>query len=911
MASFTDTISQFNPYIQQLPVEAMTQVGMYKQQKYDEGVQKIQGYVDNIAGLDVIRDIDKVYLQSKLNELGSKLKTVAAGDFSNQQLVNSVGGMATQIVKDPNVQNAVSSTNWYRKQTEKMQKEIEEGKSSPSNIYKFQKQASSWIGSNKLDEKFSDSYIPYFDIDKFTKETFDAVKPDGYTFEQIFATDENGNVKYKEVIDPKTKKVVSREPIYSPVMTRLEQEGRFPKTVRTTIDQIFSNPKVSQQLQITGEYNYRGFSSEDLKGKIIEARNKKLSIYDLELADLNIKKTAGEDVQSQIDDLNTKKQSLMSSYQDVLETADNNPDAIRGMLYKDDTMANYSVMYGTMKEKRTTHENPAWNQMFKMQQEENDQKRFAETMKYNWAKFKQEDDQHKERIRMEMIKLAKAAKPEDEGERPTQGALPSDISLINIEQQTFDNALGKFNSSVKDLVLASGALTDQINQTIQNSGGKLTKEAALERISKQNAAKLGMSSEAYTDFLYRKAIQHISSKGADVPANLLVAKTSAENAYSNFNKIWSIRKDVDKQLGENPMLKAIENLKTQTATVGDKTLQLSPQDQYDIAMAYAGSDWYESAEVKAEAKASKERLEKKGITKDIASTIIDDMKFSRTEYGGSLSQNYFSLLKDIEKLVDNVDKKENIVKLKDRADVLKSFYQLNPTLEMSVLTGKNEIDEKNSKKILNYIGGYQSLGNESAGFSENATKMANIASGKDKGSMKIVGRKNEVTGDVTPAIAFTDENGSFAGEMTIGADQASSLGFDLSQWWKDSKVKVAQSVLQATGNGTTSHSGRVNDLSTYVNNDALYSKSDEVFSNLRGMPDDVKANVSSQSYIDANGNASTLYFGHLFVRDEKGVPYFKTIGRPTESVEEIIQIFQGHTPQMIQAIKADSKNIMK
>jgi len=83
MASYTDQIPKFNPYIQQLPIEAMVQVGMEKQRRYDEGLQKIQTNIDNIAGLDVVRDVDKQYLQSKLNDLGSKLKTVAAGDFSN------------------------------------------------------------------------------------------------------------------------------------------------------------------------------------------------------------------------------------------------------------------------------------------------------------------------------------------------------------------------------------------------------------------------------------------------------------------------------------------------------------------------------------------------------------------------------------------------------------------------------------------------------------------------------------------------------------------------------------------------------------------------------------------------------------------------------------------------------------
>ena len=100
MASFTDSIPQFNPYVQQLPVEAMVQVGMQKQKQYDEGIQKIQTNIDNIAGLEVTRDVDKAYLQSKLNQLGNDLTTVAAGDFYNFQLVNSVNEMTNQIVRD-------------------------------------------------------------------------------------------------------------------------------------------------------------------------------------------------------------------------------------------------------------------------------------------------------------------------------------------------------------------------------------------------------------------------------------------------------------------------------------------------------------------------------------------------------------------------------------------------------------------------------------------------------------------------------------------------------------------------------------------------------------------------------------------------------------------------------------------
>ena len=73
MASFTDSqniqiLTSFNPYVQQLPIEKMEQVGVAKQQMYNEGVQKIQTNIDNVAVMDVIRDVDKAYLQSKLND---------------------------------------------------------------------------------------------------------------------------------------------------------------------------------------------------------------------------------------------------------------------------------------------------------------------------------------------------------------------------------------------------------------------------------------------------------------------------------------------------------------------------------------------------------------------------------------------------------------------------------------------------------------------------------------------------------------------------------------------------------------------------------------------------------------------------------------------------------------------------
>ena len=62
MASYTDKIPTFNPYVAQQPVDAMLKVGMYKQQKYEEGVKRIQNSIDNVSGLDIANPVQQKYL---------------------------------------------------------------------------------------------------------------------------------------------------------------------------------------------------------------------------------------------------------------------------------------------------------------------------------------------------------------------------------------------------------------------------------------------------------------------------------------------------------------------------------------------------------------------------------------------------------------------------------------------------------------------------------------------------------------------------------------------------------------------------------------------------------------------------------------------------------------------------------
>lgn len=260
MASFTDQIPKFSPYISRAPImEAMATVGMYKQAKYDEGVQKIQSYVDNVAGLDVYNPISKKYLESKVNELSGRLRTVAAGDFSNQQLVNSIGGMAGEIIKDPNIQNAVYSAANVKNQTRAMEAAKAKGEWGVENEDLFNEQLSKYYNSTDLKDRFTTQYVPYIDMyDKFA----DFAEKFGYdktTTQQLwnqredgsYILDKNGNRTWNNLMLTKTIKAKDAAKMLNAFQASL-------------------NPRELQQLAITGRFVNKNKTVEDLSKEITD-----------------------------------------------------------------------------------------------------------------------------------------------------------------------------------------------------------------------------------------------------------------------------------------------------------------------------------------------------------------------------------------------------------------------------------------------------------------------------------------------------------------------------------------------------------------------------------------------------------------------------------------------------------------
>lgn len=903
MASFTDQIMQSRPYVQQLPLEAMAQVGMYKQQKYEEGVQKIQSYIDNVAGLDVVRGVDKQYLQSKLDELGSKLKTVAAGDFSNFQLVNSVGGMATQIAKDPTVKNAVNSTAWYRKQRERIQKDIDEGKSSPDNIYNFDKKANAWMSSTNLGESFNATYTPYFDVFKFAKESFDAVLPDGYSFDQVYITNADGTIKTDE----------KGQPVFSPIMTRLDKEGRFPEKVKQTIEQIFSDPRVAQQLSITGEYNFRGYTPEQLAQKSELTKQSLLEGLNDKLAALTLDKNTGKDVQSQIDNINLQIENITNKYDQYKKIALDNPDAIRGAMYKDDVSARYTTMFGQIKTKNQALNNPGWDANFKLMEEANQNRRFREEMDFKYDKERWDRS-------FKMLELESKTKKFGIGAPGTIQDFQATDPAVYVAQfeQSYANAADRYNGAADDMIfslaLDTPANKAKLNNLI-NSG--MSREQAMNTLIANSAKQNNENVDEFRNRWLQKSIEKINlmdpTKLEQDPM-LKGLRDTFNSAKQDFTNLNATKKQIESRLDKN-LVKVLDSsemgksLKNVQLTIEGRPVTVSGEDLWNAAIYAKGNQssigFLNSPELRNQAKVAEAKLRQsgKGFLLDFAleraivpeglppaTTLIRGVKgIGRSIFGDKITGQE-NLVTQLNKVYKSLDDEVLRGAVEAKSNALKSSgFSVSPNLRMQILTGDAETD----RSLINFIGttaGNYATNKQNLSADFNGEVISTVLA--DKNNFKpfeLKTSRNDATGEVFPEVVFYDASGKRVAGMSVTGEEAGGIGVNVNTLYESPTVRNIRTRINSNPIRSTSF-GDPKSADTYISGDVLFEKND--MPKLANTPYDVKANIK-----EANG----MYYGFIYVNDGRSKPKVRTLP-PTSDVGEAVTKLQSTPPQLIAAI---------
>ena len=332
--------------MQQLPVEAMVQVGARKQALYDQGYQKIQANIDNIAGMDVIRDVDKAYLQSKLGELKGRLRGMAAGDFSNYQLVNNVGGMISQVGKDKNIQNAVGSAAKYRKGVAEMETARKEGKSSPSNEYVFNRQAQSWLNSQDINSSFNGAYKPYSNWKKNGLEVLKSLNKNKAVSDDAFTVDGQGNIVIADAI------------------VRKEMAGISPEQIQQAL-MVGLTPADFEQMGIDGIYNFSNVDDVQFSRGIQQQSSGTINFYEQQKKILENAKSSTTSVQEkeklngQISNIDKIIRNVRTDYSEVLVSLQQgNSDAARAQYFTRNAIDGFAKAFSYTETSQTVHDSP-------------------------------------------------------------------------------------------------------------------------------------------------------------------------------------------------------------------------------------------------------------------------------------------------------------------------------------------------------------------------------------------------------------------------------------------------------------------------------------------------------------------------------------------------------------------------
>jgi len=429
MASFTDQIPKFNPYIQQLPVEAMVAVGMEKQKRYDEGVQKIQQTIDNVAGLEVTKDVDKAYLQSKLNELGSSLRTFAASDFSDFQLVNSVSGMTKQIASDPNIQNAVSSTKAYKKGVEDMNTLIKEGKGSSSRTWEFKLKANEWLNSSDLNASFNATYKPYTNYRKNATEIVKELTGDSTITDDSFNIDAKGNLVIKDAI------------------TRTKLAGISPEKIQQAL-LVGLSPDDWEQMSVDGRYNYSNTTPESFSKSLNESYKNKFDAFAEQKTILeNAKMSTSSAVEkAKIDQkilqIDKTLNNIQQEYNSISKTfSEGDVESAKSRLFTTNFMNGFSKAFSFTETSQTYENSPFADMQMRREVKAQEWKKFV--MEYN------QRAQHHGENRADKAEELRLKKLEVEGYGPFPAAVDKDdipdvgINDINKQIENDETAVNK------------------------------------------------------------------------------------------------------------------------------------------------------------------------------------------------------------------------------------------------------------------------------------------------------------------------------------------------------------------------------------------------------------------------------------------------------------------------------------
>lgn len=189
--------SHLHNYAQELYTPNFDLIGkvmQYKQGKLDANREKLQSLNDQIAMIDVAKDVDKEYVDRRLNTARDIANQYASLDLSNDGLANDLIGKLSSVI-DENVKNAVLSTRIYRAEQAEWSKLIEDKPEeySEANHSVAMQGANNWLNDQAVGKKYKGGggVIIYDNYNKRLQENIHEIA-DQLKADYVETTDGNG-----------------------------------------------------------------------------------------------------------------------------------------------------------------------------------------------------------------------------------------------------------------------------------------------------------------------------------------------------------------------------------------------------------------------------------------------------------------------------------------------------------------------------------------------------------------------------------------------------------------------------------------------------------------------------------------------------------------------------------------------
>ena len=593
MASYTDKIPTFNPYVEQQPVDAMLKVGMYKQQKYEEGVKKIQTNIDSVAGLDIANPVQQKYLQSKLNSLGNNLRFFAASDFSDFSLVNSVNGMTKQITRDEDVINAVSSTAKLRAGYKKKAELAKKGLTDKNNDEYYDMYASEYVDSKDLKASFNSDYVPYTNIVKKLQAALVGAGESSTIAEQIFVTGsdgkpiiQNGNFVYA---DAKTiDKLVTNRPAVIAAITNVMNEGN-----------------VKQQLGIDGWAKYRNTEATTLLEPLYNDYSNEKSRLEQQSTEVNAM-LLSTNISDKDKEMYTKAATELeaallkndNTYMSLSQEAEDNPESFKQSYYTQEFTQRLMNQFVKEETSRTYGTNEALQQQnyrqdyaFKQLQERNDVANENANRAISQANLDLEYLKFEAGHEQDPLtgQWNKKPEPGGSGKKSTgvydankilfQGGVSGDkVNARNIIESDITKLSEDKNEMSKSLYV------DFIRSVKKDAN---LSEGAILNQAKKYAKDMGVTTEAFLDRWAKNMQNKYDEQGLLPPPNLALDlneyNKTASTLNNKINLTTKLRNDALKESGvEKELTEVLKGKATLNFTTDAGKFVITPQDMLDI-----------------------------------------------------------------------------------------------------------------------------------------------------------------------------------------------------------------------------------------------------------------------------------------------------------------------------------------